>query len=79
MYFCCQKYALDFCSFEEEETLGNLAWLEKEFADTIEVVNTADRIPDYYGRFVTKEKVLLIYSGNKDLMDGFGAFIIRKK
>ena len=67
------------CSFEEEETLGNLAWLEKEFADTIEVVNTADRIPDYYGRFVTKEKVLLIYSGNKDLMDGFGAFIIRKK
>ena len=67
------------CSFEEEETLGHLAWLEKEFGDTIEIESPSGRIPDYYGRFVTREKVLLIYSGNKDMMDGFGAFILRKK
>ena len=67
------------CSFEEEETVGNLSWLCQEYGDTIEVLNPAERIPDYYGRFVTREKVLMIYSGNRELMDGFGAFILRKK
>ena len=66
------------CSFEPEETVGQLEWLQSEFGDKIEVISPLDRLPDYYKRFVTKELVMLIYSGNKDMMDGFGAFIVRK-
>lgn len=66
------------CSFEPEESLYHLDWLQKEFKDKIEVVNIYDRIPDYYGKFVTREGALIIYSGNKDLMDGFGSFVIKK-
>lgn len=66
------------CSFEPEETLDHLAWIQKEYRDKIEVVSPVERLPDYYKRFVTRENVLLIFSGNKEDMDGFGAFIIRK-
>lgn len=66
------------CSFEYEETVGQLEWLQNEFGDKIELISPLGRLPDYYKRFVTKELVLLIYSGNKELMDGFGAFIVRK-
>lgn len=67
------------CSFEEEETTDHLAWLQQTYGDTIEVLNLSKRIPEYYGRFVVRQQLLLIYSGNKDFMDGFGAFILRKR
>lgn len=67
------------CSFETEETLDQLDWIRSNFGDRIEVISAASRIPDYYKRFVTREDCLLIFSGNKDRMDGFGAFIIRVK
>ena len=51
---------------------------EEEYQDTIELVSPGSRLPDYYRRFVTREKLLLIYSGNKEAMDGFGAFVVRK-
>ena len=66
------------CSFEPEETVDHLRWLKREFADKIEVVPPTGRIPDYYRRFVTRDDCLVIYSGNKDAMDGFGAFILRR-
>lgn len=67
------------CSFEEDETIDQLQWVEKNFGDTIEIIAPQSRLPDYYKRYVTKENLLLIYSGNKDRMDGFGAFIAKKK
>lgn len=67
------------CSYEPEETIDHLAWVEEEFKGQIEMLSPLNRIPDYYKRFVTREHVLMIYSGNKDDMDGFGAFILRKK
>ena len=66
------------CSFEQEETIDQLNWLKTNFGDTIELVSPVSRIPDYYKRFITRDNILLIYSGNKDMMDGFGAFIIKK-
>ena len=33
---------------------------------------------DYYKKYVTRDKVLLVYAGNPDGMDGFGAFIVKK-
>ncbi len=67
------------CSFESEETVAQLSWMLNEYAGKIELVSPVQRLPDYYKRFVTKENVLLIYSGNKDNMDGFGAFVVRKR
>ena len=67
------------CSFEPEETSQHLKWINAKFGDKIEVVSPLNRIPDYYKKFVTRDKVLLIYSGNKDMMDGFGAFILKKQ
>ncbi len=66
------------CSFEPEETYQQLEWIRNAFADRIEVVSPIRRLPDYFKRFVTKENILLIYSGNKESMDGFGSFIIKK-
>ncbi len=66
------------CSFEREEVVEHLAWLREAYANRIEVISPVSRLPDYYKRFVTRENALLIYSGNKDGMDGFGAFIVRK-
>lgn len=67
------------CSFEPEETTEQLDWLQNEFKDKIEVVSTVSRLPDYYKRYVTRENVFLVYSGNQNEMDGFGAFVVKKK
>jgi 16S rRNA (cytosine967-C5)-methyltransferase len=66
------------CSFETEEILDHLDWATKHYGKKLELVSPVSRLPDYYKRFVTRENVLLVYSGNKDAMDGFGAFILRK-
>ncbi len=66
------------CSFEPEETNQQLQWIQNEFADRIEVVSPINRLPDYFKRFVTQDNLLLIFSGNKESMDGFGSFIIKK-
>lgn len=66
------------CSFEPEETLHHLNWLEQQYKGSYELISPSSRLPDYYKRFVTRENALMIYSGNKDGMDGFGAFIIKK-
>ena len=65
------------CSFEAEETTEQLGWLMREYGDKIEVISPVSRLPDYYKRYVTRDNVLLIYSGNSDEADGFGAFIIK--
>lgn len=66
------------CSFEPEETLDHMSWIHNHYGDTIQIVSPVSRIPDYYNRFVTREDALLIFSGNKDGMDGFGAFIVKR-
>jgi 16S rRNA (cytosine967-C5)-methyltransferase len=66
------------CSYEPEETVDHLRWLLDKYSDTIDIVPATTRVPDYYKRFVTREGVLLVFSGNKDQMDGFGGFILRK-
>jgi len=66
------------CSFEREETLDQLHWILEEYRGTIELITPVLRLPDYYKRFVTRENMLLVYSGNQDNMDGFGAFVVRK-
>lgn len=65
------------CSFEPEETIHHLDRLAKR--DDIEIVSPVSRVPDYYKRYVTRDNILLIFAGNQDDMDGFGAFILRKK
>ncbi len=67
------------CSFEPEETEKHLIWIEEKFGDRIELVSPVQRLPDYYKRYVTRENVMLIYAGNQDELDGFGAFILRAK
>jgi 16S rRNA (cytosine967-C5)-methyltransferase len=67
------------CSFEPEETIDHLNWLQKKHSDSVEIVSPVSRLPDYFKRYVTRDNILLIYAGNQDDMDGFGAFIIRKK
>ncbi len=66
------------CSFEQEETVAHLNWIKSSFGEKIEIVSPVVRLPDYYKKFVTRDNILLIYSGNKEAMDGFGAFIVRK-
>lgn len=65
------------CSFEPEETAHHVAWLREKFGDKIELISPLSRLPDYYKRYVTRDHLLLVYSGNPDEMDGFGAFIIK--
>lgn len=67
------------CSFEPDETVNHVKWLKTEFGDKVELISPVHRLPDYYKRYVTRDNVLLIYSGNQDGMDGFGAFIIKLK
>ena len=66
------------CSFEHEETLMHLNWLLNIFGDKIEVVNPVKRLPDTFKKYVTKDHVFLSLPGNKENMDGFGAFCIKK-
>lgn len=67
------------CSFEPEETTEQLKWLINRFDDKIEVVDPSERLQDFYKKYVTRDQVLIVYAGNQDLMDGFGAFIVKKK
>lgn len=67
------------CSFEPEESLSHLLYLKEELGSQIEVVNPRELIPQYYQKYVTRDDVLLIYSGNKENMDGFGSFVIKKR
>ncbi len=67
------------CSFEPDETFHHLKWLKSEYGDKLELISPVHRLPDYYKRYVTRDNVLLIYAGNQDNMDGFGAFIIKVK
>jgi 16S rRNA (cytosine967-C5)-methyltransferase len=66
------------CSFEREETEDQLTWIKREYGDKVEVQSPVARLPDYFKRYVTRENVLLIYPGNQDSMDGFGAFIVKR-
>ena len=66
------------CSFEPEETLHHLDWIEENFARTVEVMPLADRLQGYYKRYLTKRHMLWVYAGNSDAMDGFGAFVLKK-
>ncbi len=67
------------CSFELEETEHHLKALTEEFHDHVEIISPISRLPDYFKKYVTRDNVLLVYSGNQDDMDGFGAFILRVK
>jgi 16S rRNA (cytosine967-C5)-methyltransferase len=67
------------CSFEPEETIGQVKWIQDKYGDRIELLSPVSRLPDYYKRYVTRDNILLIYSGNQDEIDGFGAFIIKLK
>lgn len=67
------------CSFELEETEAQLKWLKDEYQHRIEVISIVSRLPDYFKRYVTRDNMLMIYSGNQDDMDGFGAFAVRWK
>jgi len=67
------------CSFEQEETVEQMKWIEKEYGDKLEIVAPAGRLPDYYKRYITSHQLLHIYAGNQDNLDGFASFIVRKK
>lgn len=67
------------CSFEPEESAAHVAWIREQYGDRIELISPVARLPDYYKRYVTRENLLLVYAGNQDEMDGFGAFIVKVK
>ena len=67
------------CSFEPEESDAHARNLVKHYGDQIEVLSPKGRIPDYFRKYVTKNNVLSIFSGNSDDMDGFSAFIVKIK
>jgi 16S rRNA (cytosine967-C5)-methyltransferase len=67
------------CSFELDETEDQIRWIKETYGDKIEVISPVARLPDYFKRYVTRDNVLMIYAGNQDNMDGFGAFIVRWK
>ena len=47
------------------------------YGDKLELVSPVPRLPDYYKKYVTRQNLLLVYSGNQDDLDGFGAFVVR--
>lgn len=67
------------CSFETDETEAQLRWVKEHYRNKVEVVSPVSRLPDYFKRYVTRDNVLMIFAGNQDDMDGFGAFIVRWK
>lgn len=67
------------CSFEPEESADHLAWIREQYGDRIDLISPVARLPDYYKRYVTRENLLLVFAGNQDEMDGFGAFIVKVK
>lgn len=66
------------CSFEQEESLDHLRWIEKTYGDQYSLVSPVARLPHYYKRYATRDNILMIYAGNKDGMDGFAAFILKR-
>jgi 16S rRNA (cytosine967-C5)-methyltransferase len=67
------------CSFELDETEAQAKWIKETFGTKVELVSPVSRLPDYFKRYVTRDNVLMIYAGNQDDMDGFGAFIVKWK
>jgi 16S rRNA (cytosine967-C5)-methyltransferase len=67
------------CSFEAEETEAHLARVKTELGDKVEVISPVNRLPDFYKKYVTHDQIFLVYAGNQEEMDGFGAFILRLK
>jgi 16S rRNA (cytosine967-C5)-methyltransferase len=67
------------CSFETDETESQMRWVKAAYGDKVEIISPVARLPDYFKRYVTRDNVLMIYAGNQDDMDGFGAFIVRWK
>ena len=65
------------CSFEPEESDHHIKELKQKYGDKVEVVSPKGRIPDYFRKYVTRNEVLAIYSGNPDEMDGFASFIVK--
>ncbi len=66
------------CSFEPEETTAQLDFIREKYGDKIELISPLPRLPDYYKRYVTRQNLFVVYAGNQDDMDGFGAFIVKK-
>lgn len=64
-------------SFEPEEVDQQWEALSRKYPEQLELVSPVPRLPDYYKKYVTRQNLLLIYSGNQDEMDGLGAFIVR--
>ena len=67
------------CSFELDETEAQAKWIKQTYGNKIELITPVSRLPDYFKRYVTRDNILMIYAGNQDDMDGFGAFIIKWK
>jgi len=67
------------CSFEPEETELQARWILETYGSKVELISPVSRLPDYFKRYVTRDNVLMIFAGNQDEMDGFGAFIIKWK
>ncbi len=67
------------CSFEPEESLQHLECLKEKYGERIEVISPVSHLPDYFKKYVTRDNILKIYSGNQDEMDGFAAFCIQLK
>lgn len=67
------------CSFEPEESLSHLLYLKEEHGDKYAILSPTAFLPQYYKKYVTRDDLLLIYSGNKEEMDGFASFVIQKK
>ena len=67
------------CSFEPEETELQAKWILETYGSKVELISPVSRLPDYFKRYVTRDNVLMIFAGNPDEMDGFGAFIIKWK
>ncbi len=67
------------CSFEPEETIDHMRWIKSTFGEAVELISPIHRLTDYYKKYVTRDNLLLIYAGNQDDMDGFGAFIFKVK
>lgn len=65
------------CSFEPEETTLQIEEFLAHHPD-FEIESLANRVHDFYRKYVTKRNELLIYGGNIDDLDGFYAVILKK-
>lgn len=67
------------CSSEPEESDDHMQNLLNQRPDQIEFIDPGSRIPDYYRKYVLKERVFVVFPGNQEHMDGFAAFIVKRK